>query len=340
MPIYTKQGQNEYQEFSYDKESDFEKVIVELSEKIFGPDSIYFDIKKRVKGKEIVSIPDGYVLDYANPNKPRLYILENEIVSHDPFKHIGNQMLRFVVSFDDAKAEIWDLLMAEIQSKKELLTKLEAVVKKTSFRNVDDLLNCAVYAEFSGIVVIDEIRPELSKVIEKIKANISVLEVKTFKAQDGSMCFHYDTLYEENEVTVQPTSTTMTFISPEERKLSIERKAKCDTIIVPAQEEGFNRVFLKENRWYAIKVGAAMKDKIKYIAGYQVAPISAITHIAEVKEIRPYKDSGKYELLFSAPALEITPIKMNDPKYKPQGPIYAEYSKLIKAKNLEEALSK
>lgn len=339
MPIFFEKTSIEYQEFRLNKESDFEKVIVELSEKIFGPDSIYFDIKRRVKGKDIVSIPDGYVLDFANPQKPKLYIVENEIVSHDPFKHIGNQMLRFVVSFDDAKAEIWDLLMHEIQNNKKTLTLLESVVKKTSFRNVDDFLNCAVYAEFSGIVVIDEIRPELSRVIEKIKANISVLEVKTFKAEDGSFCYHYDTLYEEDETGVQDITASKNYLSIEERKSSIERKAKCDTIIVPAQEDGFNRVFIKENKWYAIRIGAAMKDKIKYIAGYQVAPISAITHIAEVKEIRPYKDTGKYELIFAEPAKSITPIKLNEAKYKPQGPVYAEYSKLTKAKNLEEALA-
>ena len=37
-----------------------------------------------------------------------------------------------------------------------------------------------------------------------------------------------------------------------------------------------------------------MKEKIRYIAGYQVAPVSAVTHIAEVQEIRPWKDTGKY----------------------------------------------
>lgn len=339
MPIFIEKNSIEYQEFSFNKESDFEKVIVSLSEKIFGPDSVYFDIKKRVKDKDIVSIPDGYVLDFANPNNPRLYILENEIVSHDPFKHIGNQMLRFVVSFDDAKVEIWHLLMHEIQNDKKILNRLESVVKKTTFRNVDDFLSHAVYAEFSGIVVIDEIRPELTRVIEKIKANISILEVKTFKSQDGSYCYHYDTLYEEGEAGVQDITLAEKYISPEERKASIERKAKCDTIIVPAQEEGFNRVFIKENRWYAIRIGAAMKEKIKFIAGYQVSPISAITHIAEVKEIRPFKDTGKYELIFSEPAKAITPIKLNEAKYKPQGPVYAEHSKLIKAKTLEDVLA-
>jgi hypothetical protein len=38
------------------------------------------------------------------------------------------------------------------------------------------------------------------------------------------------------------------------------------------------------SRWFAIRIsGAAMIDKIKYIAAYQVAPVSGITH-AEVRK--------------------------------------------------------
>jgi hypothetical protein len=55
------------------------------------------------------------------------------------------------------------------------------------------------------------------------------------------------------------------------------RRAESDTIIVPAREDGFKEVFIGLNQWYAIRIGAAMKDRIKYIAAYQVAPVSAIT---------------------------------------------------------------
>ena len=63
------------------------------------------DVKKKLKGN-IATIPDGYLIDCTEPDSPRLYIIENEIVSHDPFKHIGVQILKFATSFEDAKHDV------------------------------------------------------------------------------------------------------------------------------------------------------------------------------------------------------------------------------------------
>ncbi len=50
---------------------------------------------------------------------------------------------------------------------------------------------------------------------------------------------------------------------------------------------------------------------IKYVAAYRVAQVQAITHIAPVKSIEPWKDSGKSVINFTEPAKEISPIPMN-----------------------------
>jgi hypothetical protein len=85
-----------------------------------------------------------------------------------------------------------------------------------------------------------------------------------------------------------------------------------DTIVVPAQKDGFEQVFLGENAWRAIRISGGMIPKIKYIAAYQSQPVSAITHVAPVKLIEPYGDSGKYKLIFSEPAKPIGPIPFAD----------------------------
>ncbi len=110
-----------------------------------------------------------------------------------------------------------------------------------------------------------------------------------------------------------------------------------DTIVVPAQKEGFERVFLGEKAWYAIRISGGMLPKIKYIAAYQSQPISAVTHVAPVASIEPYGDSGKYKLIFSEPATPVGPIPYADaPSGFMQGTRYTTYAKLQKAKKVTD----
>jgi len=115
------------------------------------------------------------------------------------------------------------------------------------------------------------------------------------------------------------------------------KKSIQDTIIVPAQEEGFNDVFLGENCWYAIRIGGGKLKDIKYIAAYQSAPISAITHYAEVESIELYGDGGKYKLNFVAKAKAIGPIVFGHAKKGVlQSPRYSSHEKLLSAKELSD----
>lgn len=111
-----------------------------------------------------------------------------------------------------------------------------------------------------------------------------------------------------------------------------------DTIIVPAQEDGFQEVFLGENRWYAIRIHASMIPRIKYIAAYRVAPISAVTHCAPVNNIMPWQDTGKFVVNFTEPAKEMEHINLV-PKSRvkaPQAPRYTSFNRLQRAKTLDD----
>lgn len=63
-------------------------------------------------------------------------------------------------------------------------------------------------------------------------------------------------------------------------------------------------MFLGEDCWYSIRISGGMLEKIKYIAVYQKAPVSAVTHYAPVNRIEPYGEDGKYKLIFSLKARE------------------------------------
>jgi len=85
--------------YEYETEKEFEEKIVEYANKIFGDKSIYIDLKKRIGKDKILSIPDGYLLDFSFANDPKLYIIENELAVHDAYRHIGQQILRFAISY-------------------------------------------------------------------------------------------------------------------------------------------------------------------------------------------------------------------------------------------------
>ena len=122
------------------------------------------------------------------------------------------------------------------------------------------------------------------------------------------------------------------------RELRQRRRNASDTIIVPARKDGFEKVFLGENCWYAIRIRSKRIPQMKYIAGYQVAPVSAITHVAKIKEIVPYGEDGKYKVVFEKPAQEIDPIPLGE-RSKIQGPAYCEFVRLKDSKTVDEVLA-
>jgi hypothetical protein len=114
-----------------------------------------------------------------------------------------------------------------------------------------------------------------------------------------------------------------------------------DTVVVPAQEAGFKEVFLGQNCWYAIRIGGGMLPRIKYIAAYQTAPVSAVTHYAPVARIEPYGDEGKYRLVFAEPAKPLRqPIPFADaPQGMMQGPRYTSLPKLLAARRVSDLIA-
>ncbi len=112
-------------------------------------------------------------------------------------------------------------------------------------------------------------------------------------------------------------------------------KGQRDTIVVPAQQDGFEKVFLGQKCWYAIRIAGGMLPKIKFIAAYRTQPESKVTHYLPVASIEPYGEEGKYKLIFAEPAKPIGPIPFADaPQGSMQGPRYTSLAKLQRAKKL------
>jgi len=113
---------------------------------------------------------------------------------------------------------------------------------------------------------------------------------------------------------------------------------KIDTVVVPAQEWGMKKVFLKQYRWYAIRIAKNKMNLLKYIAVYERTPIKSIRYMGKIQSIQPYKDTGKYEILLKGKPFKINPIKRSkeNPRLAPQNTVYTSKNLIDKAEWLED----
>lgn len=208
--------------------------------------------------------------------------------------------------------DFWDKAIVFVSSNRGLnrahITWIEwALIQKAQLANRCLLDNSAIPNEPN---LTESDKADTKEFLNEILSILPVVDIRVFeKAQ---------------LIEVKPSSTNI-------------KKGVKDTIVVPAQEKGFKEVFIGENSWYAIRVGGGKLKDIKHIAAYQIAPISAITHIADVASIEPYGDDGKYKLNFAGPAKAISPIKLGkDKSCVPQSSRYTNYEELLKAKYLKD----
>lgn len=320
-------GNDIYYLKEYQLEKDFEQDVVANYRHIFGNDTVYIDIKKKI-GDNIVTIPDGYLLDFTFSNNPRLYIIENELSVHDAYKHIGTQLLKFAVSYKQSRLKIKQYILDYLSKSPTNMAFIESKASEKGYRNIDAMLESMIYRDtVDAIVIIDNSSAELENVLSHLSMKIDIIEFKAYENNKGNRLYKFIPFNNEVKEFVAARSGTKS-VSPED----------IDTIVVPAQEEGFQSAFIESNAWWQIRISVSMLDKIKYIAAYRTAPVSAITHIAEVDHIERYKDTNKYILYFKEPAKEIPHIELDKDKkgVAPQASRYTNYARLMSATKLSE----
>ena len=128
-----------------------------------------------------------------------------------------------------------------------------------------------------------------------------------------------------------------------EAEAVIPRSRDFDTIVCPAKQDGFEKAFLGQHAWWAIRIAEQNIPKIKFIAIYQSQPISAITHYGQVDRIEPYtgedEDARKYYKLFlkGEPVVLPKPVTLGKNVHlKPQGPKYAKLDDILNARTLDD----
>ena len=219
------------------------------------------------------------------------------MVLHDPYKHIGQQLLKFAISYKASGRKIKNFLLEKVLENKSYTNLINKAFSNANYRNIDNFFESIIFDKpVTAIVIIDEITSDLENVLSQLTMNTDIIEFQTFINAN------------EKIHKFMPFQQEFRNIAEErEPKITIE---ELDTIVVPANEDGYNETFLGEDCWYAIRISSSMINRIKFIAGYQTAPISAINYYAEVSKIEKYKDTNKYIVYFKDKAQKIGPIRL------------------------------
>lgn len=132
-----------YELWAPSNEDEFEQIVKEHAQEIFGQQSIYIDRKQKLKSLSgIGSIPDGYVIVHGE--RPQWHIVEVELSSHPLHEHIVAQVGKFITGINNPNIQrgIVSNLYSEIINDDFLKLKLEKAIKpQETYHYLDDLIS-------------------------------------------------------------------------------------------------------------------------------------------------------------------------------------------------------
>lgn len=155
----------DFQQIIYDKENEFERLIVDNAETLFGSDTIYIDVKHRINGSSLGgTVPDGLLIDLSDLDNPELYLVEIELQNHDFFKHIFPQITRFFAFFrnSSSRQKLTEQIFSIFKANSPLREKLKELV---GTREVYKFLKDMLESSQNILIIIDGPKPEFEEIM-------------------------------------------------------------------------------------------------------------------------------------------------------------------------------
>ncbi len=317
-------GKDKYLLLGFDNEAEFEKAVVENKSFLFGPDVIYLDVKKLMgkRNNHARGIPDGYLIDFFDIKHPQLYFVENELISHDVYGHIIEQLSRFASMAISSQLEIKGELVKYIRSESDICKAIEGRLTDTPFHNLDELMNFLTEQnDIKTVLVIDEQTNDLNLALRIFRSPPDVVVLQRYSGKNGDVYFYEPMRDEVEDIEINSRNVT-----------------EFDTAVCAAFPDGFQRAYIEQSAWWAIRLSQEARERLKYLAIYEKAPIGEVKHVAEIDRVEPYKDTGKF-LVYLKNKQKISAVKLDYPPKRgvaPQGPRFTSYQKLLKAKKLSD----
>src|SRR5574338_881164 len=178
-----------YNLYSYKREEELEKLAVEHTTELFGKNTHFFNVKRKIVSKSgIGSTPDGYLVDLTSD---KFFIIEVELSSHDIVRHVMNQLARFKLAMDNSEARN-DLA--------KFLASTTNNVKNGG--KISDMYYLAKIIERGvGIfIIIDSISEQLSEVVEhlaKDRTDVRAIPFETYANSRNQFLHKFTTFTRE-----------------------------------------------------------------------------------------------------------------------------------------------
>jgi predicted transport protein len=258
--IMTKDGT--YHLYQYKNEDDLERMVVEHASEIFGKDTVYFDLKRKITSKSgLGTLPDGYVIDFK---QNKLYLIEVELISHSLMGHIHPQISKFIMALDNEHSinKLVDIFYSELPSAKNISKeRLTAIVKNWGI-----------------IIVIDEVG-------DPMKAVNPLLEVVEFLSKHGEIkAIPFQTYCKNGVINADHVHSFKSFTKEELQQEAKKWTFKWETVAVEKHLEkipdNLKTVFLKLGQQIC---GIAPEIKEVHRKKWTTYQISALKNFCAVK---------------------------------------------------------
>jgi len=217
-------------------EDEFEQVVKEHTQDIFGEQSIYLDMRQKLKsGVGTGSIPDGFVIVFGD--SPHWHIVEVELSSHPLHDHIDAQVGRFISGIENPRTQnnIVNAIYDEITKDDFLKLRLR---KSIGLVDIHRFLADLILKPPILTIIIEKASLELSEALKILRypQEIKVVEFQTFTREGVGLAVHahlFEPLYkrveppppppppppgDSVEITLKPWQMKYPFISIPARK--------------------------------------------------------------------------------------------------------------------------
>jgi hypothetical protein len=206
-----------YENWTPATEDEFEQVVKKHVSEIFGEESIYLDIRQKLKSRSgMGSIPDGYVIAFGE--QPHWHIIEVELSTHPLHEHIVSQIGRFIggIKNPSTRKDIVDTLYREIDSDDFHKLRLQKAIGTTeNYKFLSDLLSKPPVVT----IIIEKRTEDLEEAVGALAhSQIKIVEFQTFAREGIGLSVHahlFEPLYKRPEPL---TGQSVTGTKDKERK--------------------------------------------------------------------------------------------------------------------------